>query len=84
MGFHCAVGREVEYVVSMDAMTPDEVTRRVLERYDSAEMITVCAWCRRTPLGAEWPLVPRVALVAIDEHNSLTHGVCPSCLARLT
>lgn len=65
----------------MDTMAPDEVARRVLERYEAAGLITVCAWCRRVAVDEEWPLVPRAALVAIDAQNSLTHGICPSCSA---
>ena len=67
----------------MDTMVPDEVTRRVLERYEAAEMITACAWCLRVAFDGEWPLVPRAALAAIDQQHSLTHSVCPSCTARL-
>ena len=67
----------------MDALMPDEVTRRVLARYEAAEMITACAWCRRIDVDGEWPLVPRAALSAIDQQNSLTHTICPSCAAKL-
>ena len=65
-------------------MVPDEVTRRVLARYEAAEMITSCAWCRRVTLDGEWPLAPRAALLAIDTQNTLTHSICPSCAAPLT
>jgi hypothetical protein len=68
--------------VRMDTMVPDEVTRRVLARYEAAELITACAWCRRVDFDGEWPLVPRAALAAIDQLHSLTHGICPSCTAR--
>ena len=67
----------------MDTMVPDEVTRRVLARYEAAELITACAWCRRVDFEGEWPLLPRAALAAIDQEHSLTHGICPSCAARL-
>jgi len=67
----------------MDTMGPDEVTRRVLARYEAGDLITVCAWCLRVALDGEWPLVPRAALAAIDGPHSLTHGVCPSCTSRL-
>jgi hypothetical protein len=63
----------------MDTMAPDEVTRRILARYEAADMITVCAWCLRTTFGEEWPLMPRGALAAIDQQHSLTHSICPSC-----
>jgi hypothetical protein len=68
----------------MDMMVPDEVTRRVLARYEAAELVTTCAWCRRVDLDGEWPLVPRAALAAIDAPYTLTHGICPSCFAGLT
>ncbi len=67
----------------MDTMVPDEVTRRVLARYEAAELITSCAWCLRIALDGEWPLAPRAALAAIDTPNSLTHSICPSCAAPL-
>lgn len=65
----------------MDSMVPDEVTRRILARYEAAELITACAWCRRVDFDGSWPLVPRAALAAIDQHNTLTHSICPSCAA---
>jgi hypothetical protein len=68
----------------MDAMFPDEVTRRVLARYEAADLITACAWCPRVGFDGEWPLAPRSALAAIDRANSLTHGICPSCAIRLS
>ena len=64
-------------------MAPDDVTRRVLERYEAGDMITACAWCQRVSFDEEWLLVPRAALAAIDRPNSLTHSICPSCAARL-
>ena len=67
----------------MDTLVPDEVTRRILARYEAAELITSCAWCRRVTFDGEWPLVPRAALAAIDMQNSLTHSICPSCAAPL-
>ena len=68
----------------MDTISPDDVTRRVLERYDAAGLITACAWCGRADFDGEWPRVPRAALAAIDQQNSLTHSICPTCFARLT
>ena len=65
-------------------MVPDEVTRRILARYEAAELITSCAWCLRVTVDGEWPLLPRAALVAIDTQNTLTHSICPSCAAPLT
>jgi len=66
----------------MDAIVPDEVTRRVLARYEAGDLVSVCAWCQRVNFDAEWLLVPRAALIAIDERYSLTHSICPSCAAR--
>lgn len=67
----------------MDSMVPDEVTRRILARYEAAELITVCAWCRRVDFDeAGWTLVPRAALAAIDQAHTVTHSICPSCAVR--
>ena len=68
----------------MDTIVPDDVTRRVLARYEAADMITACAWCRRVDFDGHWPLVPRAALAAIDQQHSMTHSICPSCFARLS
>ena len=67
----------------MDSIVPDEVTRRVLARYEAGDLVTTCAWCERVDFDGEWLLVPRAALVAIDYRYSLTHGICPSCAGRL-
>jgi len=67
----------------MDSIAPDDVTRRVLARYEAGDLVTTCAWCRRVRFDEEWLLVPRAALAAIDQRNSLTHSVCPSCAAQL-
>jgi hypothetical protein len=68
----------------MDTMVPDEVTRRILARYEAADLITSCAWCQRVAFDGEWSLVPRAALAAIDRQHSMTHSICPACTARLT
>ena len=67
----------------MDTMVPDEVTRRILARYEAADLITLCAWCSRVAFDGDWQLVPKAALAAIDQRNTLTHSVCPACTARL-
>lgn len=68
----------------MDAMVPDEVTRRILARYEAAELIAACAWCRRVEFDeAGWTLVPRAAFAAIDQDHTVTHTICPTCAARL-
>jgi hypothetical protein len=43
-----------------------EGTRHVLAAYDAGDLITICAWCRRVEIDAEWNLIPRAALTAID------------------
>ena len=65
----------------METMVADDVTRQILASYDAAELITSCAWCRRVEFDDVWRLAPRGALAAIDEQFTLSHGVCPSCLA---
>jgi hypothetical protein len=64
-------------------MVADDVTRRILASYEAAELITSCAWCRRVEFHDAWQLAPRAALTAIDEELTLSHGVCPSCRARV-
>jgi hypothetical protein len=68
----------------MDAMVPDEVTRRILASYEAADLISTCAWCEKVAFDEEWMLLPRAALAAIDQKHSLSHGICPSCSAVMT
>jgi hypothetical protein len=58
-----------------------EVTRRILGTYETGDLITICAWCRRVGLDGEWHLAPRAALSAIDTDHTLTHSICPGCEA---
>jgi hypothetical protein len=67
----------------METMVADDVTRQILASYEAAELIICCAWCRRVEFHDAWQLAPRAALAAIDERLTLSHGVCPSCSARL-
>ena len=63
-------------------MVADEVTRRVLATYEGGNMITMCgAWCRQVAFNGDWFLAPRAALSAIDSLNTLSHSICPACVA---
>ena len=63
-------------------MVAGEVTRQVLAAYDSGDLITMCAWCRRIEIDGEWVLAPRAALTAIDALYTVSHSICPECAAR--
>jgi hypothetical protein len=63
-------------------MATDEVTRRVLATYESGEMLTMCAWCKRLELESDWVFAPRAALAAIDSRYVLSHSICPPCAER--
>jgi hypothetical protein len=58
-----------------------EVTRQVLAAYEAGDLITMCAWCRRVEIDAEWVLAPRAALTAIDALYTMSHSICPECAA---
>jgi hypothetical protein len=48
--------------------------------------LTVCGWCKRVRDGARWLDIERVlAQLELSDGRelSLTHGICPSCLARV-
>jgi hypothetical protein len=60
-------------------MGADEVTRRILATYEAGDLVTICAWCRRVEIDAEWLLAPRAALTAIDAQFTLSHSICPEC-----
>ena len=62
-------------------MVAGDVTRRILSRYESGHLVTTCAWCNRVELDGEWLLAPRAALIAIDARYSLSHSICPECVA---
>lgn len=57
------------------------MTRRILAAYEAGDLITSCAWCGRVEVGGEWLLAPRAALTAIDSRLTLSHSICPSCVA---
>jgi hypothetical protein len=57
-----------------------------LDRLEAAaardrELIVLCSGCRRTRDQDEW--VPLEAYLADRTGIEFTHGICPSCLARL-
>jgi hypothetical protein len=56
-----------------------EVTKRILATYETGDLITMCAWCRRVEIDGEWLLAPRAALTAIDAPYTLSHSICPAC-----
>jgi hypothetical protein len=64
-------------------MVADDVTRRILETYETGELIVSCAWCRRVHIDESWRLAPTSALAAVADFT-LTHGVCPPCGDRLS
>jgi len=57
------------------------VTRRILAVYEAGDLITSCAWCGRVDVGGEWVPAPRAALAAIESRWTLSHSICPSCVA---
>ncbi|HUH16308.1 MAG TPA: hypothetical protein VML35_10530 [Gaiellaceae bacterium] len=65
----------------METMVADDVTRQILARYEAADLIISCAWCRRVVFDDAWQRAPRAALAAIDEQLTLSHSICPSCSA---
>jgi hypothetical protein len=67
----------------MDAGTDtQQVMRRLLDIYESGDLITTCAWCGRVVLDGEWLFAPRAALTAIDSVRTLSHTICPTCAER--
>ncbi len=63
-------------------MIAGEITRRILATYEAGEPITMCAWCRRVELDGEWVLPPQAALAAIEAEYTLSHSICPECVAE--
>lgn len=61
-------------------MTPDEVTKRLVEAFEAGALVTVCGWCERVAIEGEWFLLPRQARVAIDP-AAVSHSICPECEA---
>ena len=64
-------------------MFANEATRRILTAYEVGELVTMCGWCRRVELDGEWVLAPHAALSAIDTRCTLSHSICPRCVAEL-
>ena len=64
-------------------MLASDVTAHILGTYESGQLITICGWCRRIEIDGEWVLAPRAALAAIDATHTLSHSICPDCVAAL-
>ena len=82
MFVNSAAYREQSRVDEEAPMGADEVTRRILATYEAGDLVTICAWCRRVEIDAEWLLAPRAALTAIDAQYTLSHSICPGCAAE--
>jgi hypothetical protein len=63
----------------MRFVVADDVTRRILARYEAGDLVTRCAWCQRVELDGEWLPAPRAAITAIDSRFTLSHSICPEC-----
>ena len=63
-------------------MHPGEVQAKIAEAYDAGELIPACAWCGRLSIEEEWIVPPTGVLATIDEPLTLSHTICPSCLAE--
>jgi hypothetical protein len=61
-----------------------DVTAHILAMSEAGALIPMCAWCGRIRVDEQWVEPPRVALVAIDVANTVSHTICPSCAARQT
>ena len=46
-------------------------------------LVTRCAWCDSYEVGAQWLARAEVAGFLRDDGSSVTHGICPECLAEL-
>jgi hypothetical protein len=46
-------------------------------------LITRCAWCDRYDVGGRWLRKEDVAGFLRDDGSTLTHGICPDCVADL-
>jgi hypothetical protein len=53
----------------------------VWDTFDRGEVIATCAWCDRIRLDDGWQHAPTGVLDAIDRRQSLSHSICPECLA---
>ena len=46
-------------------------------------LIIRCAWCDRYEVGGQWLLKADVAAFLRDDGSTVTHGICPDCVADL-
>jgi hypothetical protein len=46
-------------------------------------LITRCAWCDRYEAGGLWLSKEEVAAFLRDDGSTVTHGICPDCVADL-
>jgi hypothetical protein len=46
-------------------------------------LITRCAWCDRYEVGGRWLAKEHVAAFLRDDGSTVTHGICPDCVADL-
>lgn len=53
-----------------------------------APLIVMCSWCKRVQVDGEWleveAAVQRLGLMETATPPPITHGICPSCLARVS
>ncbi len=45
-------------------------------------LLRVCSWCKRYHNGTEWVKDHPFVRWAMRSLDSVTHGACPSCLAK--
>ena len=60
-----------------------EVTSHMLASYEVGDLITMCGWCSRVAVDADWVRAPRFAMKAIEATYTLSHSICPSCASTL-
>ena len=60
-----------------------DVTAHIMTTYESGQLITICGWCKRIELDGQWEPAPRAALSSIDAVHTLSHSICPDCVAAL-
>lgn len=55
---------------------------------DEATMLRMCGWCNRMDADGEWLEVevalPRLRLLEYPDVRMLTHGICETCLVKMT
>jgi ribosomal protein L32 len=63
-----------------------ENERRTDDQRRAAPSVVVrCAWCGRVKVESEWQEEHDVqAMRLLTPQQHLSHGICPSCLARYT